>query len=150
MTGNEEYPTTPSSFVLNGFMYSLIGLYDLKETAGENSGKKRGPCMSVAWNPLKPCSPCMTLAQEPSTTSGTSCLALPPTWPAGTITPPTSINCSCLAPLMSPHLQRILSRGGKATLKAAGQSTTRAQNQKSYVSLCCTQKLDRGSLVSRA
>lgn len=25
----EEYPTTPSSFVLNGFIYSLIGLYDL-------------------------------------------------------------------------------------------------------------------------
>lgn len=25
----EEYPTTPGSFVLNGFMYSLIGLYDL-------------------------------------------------------------------------------------------------------------------------
>ncbi|XP_048775492.1 D-glucuronyl C5-epimerase B-like [Ostrea edulis] len=29
----EEYPTTPSSFVLNGFIYSLIGLYDLKEIA---------------------------------------------------------------------------------------------------------------------
>ncbi|XP_046376711.1 D-glucuronyl C5-epimerase-like [Haliotis rufescens] len=29
----EEYPTTPSSFVLNGFIYSLLGLYDLKETA---------------------------------------------------------------------------------------------------------------------
>lgn len=27
----EEYPTTPSSFVLNGFIYSLIGLYDLKQ-----------------------------------------------------------------------------------------------------------------------
>lgn len=25
----EEYPTVPSSFVLNGFMYSLVGLYDL-------------------------------------------------------------------------------------------------------------------------
>ncbi|NXB51385.1 GLCE epimerase, partial [Leucopsar rothschildi] len=36
----EEYPTTPSSFVLNGFMYSLIGLYDLKETAGEKLGKE--------------------------------------------------------------------------------------------------------------
>ncbi|NXS84601.1 GLCE epimerase, partial [Erpornis zantholeuca] len=34
----EEYPTSPSSFVLNGFMYSLIGLYDLKETAGEKLG----------------------------------------------------------------------------------------------------------------
>ena len=29
----EEYPTTPSLFVLNGFVYSLFGLYDLKETA---------------------------------------------------------------------------------------------------------------------
>nr|XP_021399111.1 D-glucuronyl C5-epimerase [Lonchura striata domestica] len=36
----EEYPTTPSSFVLNGFMYSLIGLYDLKETAGEKLGEE--------------------------------------------------------------------------------------------------------------
>ncbi|XP_053319567.1 D-glucuronyl C5-epimerase [Spea bombifrons] len=36
----EEYPTTPSSFVLNGFIYSLIGLYDLKETAGEKLGKE--------------------------------------------------------------------------------------------------------------
>ena len=26
----EEYPTIPSSFVLNGFIYSLFGLYDLK------------------------------------------------------------------------------------------------------------------------
>ena len=26
----EEYPTKPSSFVLNGFMFSLIGLYDFK------------------------------------------------------------------------------------------------------------------------
>ncbi|XP_069110773.1 D-glucuronyl C5-epimerase-like [Argopecten irradians] len=26
----EEYPTTPGTFVLNGFIYSLIGLYDLK------------------------------------------------------------------------------------------------------------------------
>ncbi|NXE43984.1 GLCE epimerase, partial [Ptilorrhoa leucosticta] len=36
----EEYPTSPSSFVLNGFMYSLIGLYDLKETAGEKLGRE--------------------------------------------------------------------------------------------------------------
>nr|XP_003228610.1 PREDICTED: D-glucuronyl C5-epimerase [Anolis carolinensis]XP_008120483.1 PREDICTED: D-glucuronyl C5-epimerase [Anolis carolinensis] len=36
----EEYPTRPSSFVLNGFMYSLIGLYDLKETAGEALGRE--------------------------------------------------------------------------------------------------------------
>lgn len=29
----EEYPTEPASFVLNGFIYSLLGLYDLKEIA---------------------------------------------------------------------------------------------------------------------
>ena len=29
----EEYPTTPHSFVLNGFIYSLLGLYDLKMVA---------------------------------------------------------------------------------------------------------------------
>lgn len=29
----EEYPTKPASFVLNGFIYSLLGLYDLNATA---------------------------------------------------------------------------------------------------------------------
>jgi len=29
----EEYPTTPPCFVLNGFMYALIGLYDVAATA---------------------------------------------------------------------------------------------------------------------
>lgn len=37
----EEYPTTPSSFVLNGFMYALIGLYDLQETAGAAGAEAR-------------------------------------------------------------------------------------------------------------
>jgi len=32
MTWYEEYPTHPNSFVLNGFMYSLLGLYDLWKT----------------------------------------------------------------------------------------------------------------------
>ncbi|TRY79320.1 hypothetical protein TCAL_10053 [Tigriopus californicus] len=31
-TWYEEYPTNPPTFVLNGFMYSLLGLYDLKNT----------------------------------------------------------------------------------------------------------------------
>lgn len=35
----EEYPTTPSSFVLNGFIYSLLGLYDVTETAGERGAE---------------------------------------------------------------------------------------------------------------
>ena len=34
----EEYPTEPSTFILNGFMYSLFGLYDLWQTA-EAAGK---------------------------------------------------------------------------------------------------------------
>lgn len=36
----EEYPTTPPSFILNGFIYSLIGLYDLKsilQAAGKDA-----------------------------------------------------------------------------------------------------------------
>jgi len=32
----EEYPTNPNSFVLNGFMYALLGLYDLWQTLEEN------------------------------------------------------------------------------------------------------------------
>ena len=32
----EEYPTNPSSFILNGFMYSLLGLYDLSDTLKDN------------------------------------------------------------------------------------------------------------------
>lgn len=37
----EEYPTVPSSFVLNGFIYSLIGLYDMK-MACEGEEEERG------------------------------------------------------------------------------------------------------------
>ena len=36
----EEYPTTPPSFVLNGFIYSLFGLYDLKEVSGSELAAK--------------------------------------------------------------------------------------------------------------
>lgn len=36
----EEYPTIPSSFVLNGFIYSLFGLYDLKMTCDLSSCEK--------------------------------------------------------------------------------------------------------------
>ena len=32
----EEYPTVPSSFVLNGFIYSLFGLYDLQTITSGN------------------------------------------------------------------------------------------------------------------
>ena len=37
-TWYEEYPTTPSSFVLNGFMFSLIGLYDFKTLLEDKFG----------------------------------------------------------------------------------------------------------------
>jgi heparosan-N-sulfate-glucuronate 5-epimerase len=33
----EEYPTQPSTFILNGFMYSLLGLYDLANTEHNNT-----------------------------------------------------------------------------------------------------------------
>ncbi|XP_047528008.1 D-glucuronyl C5-epimerase B [Vanessa atalanta] len=33
----EEYPTQPPLFVLNGFIYTLLGLYDLHVMEGENS-----------------------------------------------------------------------------------------------------------------
>lgn len=36
----EEYPTVPSIFILNGFMYSLIGLYDLFTLAPSESQVK--------------------------------------------------------------------------------------------------------------
>ncbi|XP_061078400.1 D-glucuronyl C5-epimerase B [Conger conger] len=49
----EEYPTTPSSFVLNGFIYSLIGLYDLAETAGDKLGREAGVLFSRGMESLK-------------------------------------------------------------------------------------------------
>jgi len=36
----EEYPTNPSTFILNGFMYSLIGLYDLSVVNTSSSKAK--------------------------------------------------------------------------------------------------------------
>lgn len=36
----EEYPTKPASFVLNGFIYSLIGLYDLMTIAPPDKAKE--------------------------------------------------------------------------------------------------------------
>lgn len=38
----EEYPTTPASYVLNGFIYSLLGLYDLNATAPRNLSREAG------------------------------------------------------------------------------------------------------------
>ena len=33
----EEYPTNPPTFILNGFMYSLLGLFDLKSVSSKNT-----------------------------------------------------------------------------------------------------------------
>lgn len=49
----EEYPTTPSSFVLNGFIYSLIGLYDVAEIAGDKLGREAGILFSRGLESLK-------------------------------------------------------------------------------------------------
>lgn len=49
----EEYPTTPSCYVLNGFIYSLIGLYDLKITAPEEERAVASRLYSTGINSLK-------------------------------------------------------------------------------------------------
>lgn len=49
----EEYPTVPSSFVLNGFIYSLIGLYDVAEIAGDKFGREAGILFSRGLDSLK-------------------------------------------------------------------------------------------------
>lgn len=36
----EEYPTLPGTFVLNGFIYSLVGLYDLKGYVGGEAKRR--------------------------------------------------------------------------------------------------------------
>jgi len=36
----EEYPTNPSTFILNGFMYSLLGLFDLKTVKKDSVAKQ--------------------------------------------------------------------------------------------------------------
>lgn len=36
----EEYPTEPASFVLNGYVYALLGLYDASQATGDSSIKK--------------------------------------------------------------------------------------------------------------
>lgn len=49
----EEYPTTPSSFVLNGFIYSLIGLYDLKQMATSPVSEKAAELYNNGMRTLK-------------------------------------------------------------------------------------------------
>ncbi|XP_076852157.1 D-glucuronyl C5-epimerase B [Brachyhypopomus gauderio] len=49
----EEYPTTPGSFVLNGFVYSLVGLYDVAQTAGEVDRREAAQLYSKGMESLK-------------------------------------------------------------------------------------------------
>lgn len=50
----EEYPTTPSSFVLNGFIYSLLGLYDLKQISPKSrGGREAGMLFEQGMDTLK-------------------------------------------------------------------------------------------------
>lgn len=49
----EEYPTSPSLFVLNGFIYSLLGLYDLKLTAGPQHGAEAAELFDQGMRSLK-------------------------------------------------------------------------------------------------
>ena len=49
----EEYPTIPSLFVLNGFIYSLLGLYDLKLTAGPQYGAEAAELFEQGMRSLK-------------------------------------------------------------------------------------------------
>lgn len=49
----EEYPTTPASFVLNGFIYSLLGLYDLNATAPSSLSREAGQLFEQGMTSLK-------------------------------------------------------------------------------------------------
>ncbi|XP_034478535.1 D-glucuronyl C5-epimerase B isoform X2 [Drosophila innubila] len=49
----EEYPTTPASFVLNGFIYSLLGLYDLNSTAPGKIAREAGKLFTQGMYSLK-------------------------------------------------------------------------------------------------
>lgn len=49
----EEYPTSPALLVLNGFIYSLIGLYDLKLTAGSQRGAEAAELFNEGMRSLK-------------------------------------------------------------------------------------------------
>ncbi|XP_014210842.1 D-glucuronyl C5-epimerase [Copidosoma floridanum] len=49
----EEYPTVPSSFILNGFIYSLIGLYDLKSIASGEDAEEAQKLFDQGMNSLK-------------------------------------------------------------------------------------------------
>ena len=49
----EEYPTVPSIYVLNGFIYSLFGLYDLKMSCNDTTCAKAGQLYSQGLQSLE-------------------------------------------------------------------------------------------------
>jgi heparosan-N-sulfate-glucuronate 5-epimerase len=49
----EEYPTSPPSFVLNGFIYSLLGLYDLNSTAPASASSEAQSLFEQGMTSLK-------------------------------------------------------------------------------------------------
>ncbi|XP_055331960.1 D-glucuronyl C5-epimerase-like [Paramacrobiotus metropolitanus] len=49
----EEYPTNPPSFVLNGFIYALLGLYDVKTVADGNDAERSGKLFDTGVESLK-------------------------------------------------------------------------------------------------
>lgn len=49
----EEYPTLPSSYVLNGFIYSLLGLFDLNAIAPQNYSNEAGKLFDQGMISLK-------------------------------------------------------------------------------------------------
>nr|CAD7426150.1 unnamed protein product [Timema monikensis] len=49
----EEYPTIPASFVLNGFIYSLLGLYDLKTISSPDYVKEAADLFDQGMSSLK-------------------------------------------------------------------------------------------------
>lgn len=49
----EEYPTSPPSFVLNGFIYSLLGLYDLYSIATHNISNEASVLFEQGMHSLK-------------------------------------------------------------------------------------------------
>ena len=65
----EEYPTQPGSFVLNGFLYSLLGLADLAAVSPDSAA---GSDCGRGWRRCRCCCHSSTAAAAPSTTSATS------------------------------------------------------------------------------
>eukprot|EP00118_Oscarella_pearsei_P000063 m.4115 g.4115 ORF g.4115 m.4115 type:complete len:614 (+) comp10237_c0_seq1:50-1891(+) len=61
----EEYPTVPSAFVLNGFVYSLFGLYDLSQTAG-GKGREAAKLFSDGMKSLEKMLPLYDLGSRTS------------------------------------------------------------------------------------